>query len=107
MWIGIKSMLKDLGLEVEVQVNTDSLAARSISPRRGAGRARRVKVRELWVQERIRRGELSITKVRGEDNVAGGLTKHVERTKMEMLMEKRGFVRREGRRELCPYFGDA
>ncbi len=60
-------------------MNTDSLAARSISSRRGAGRVRHVEVRELWVQERVRRGELSINKVRGEDNVADGLTKHVER----------------------------
>ena len=37
MGIGIKSMFKDLGLEVEVQVNTDSSFARSISSRRRAG----------------------------------------------------------------------
>ena len=30
MGIGIKSMFKDLGLEVEVQVNTDPSTARSI-----------------------------------------------------------------------------
>ncbi len=38
MGIGVKIMFKDLDLEVEVQVNTDSSVARSISPRRGAGR---------------------------------------------------------------------
>ena len=42
MGIGTESTFKDLGLEVEVQVKTDSSAARSISPRRGAGRVRRV-----------------------------------------------------------------
>ncbi len=78
MGIGIKSMFKDLGLEVEIQVNTDLSAARSISFRRGAGRVRHVEVREHWVQERVRRGELSIIKVRGEDNVADGLTTYVE-----------------------------
>ena len=88
MGIGIKSRFKDLGLEVEVQGNTDSVAARSLSSRRGAGRVRRVEVRELWVQERVRRGELSIIKVRGDDIVADGLTKHVERSKNEMHMEK-------------------
>ncbi len=77
MGIGIKS------LEIEVQVNTDSSAARSISSRKGVGRVRRVEVRELWVQEKVRRGELSIIKVRWEDNVADGLTKHVDRSKLE------------------------
>ncbi len=38
MGIEIKSMFRDLGLEVEIQANTHSRAARSISPRRGAGR---------------------------------------------------------------------
>ena len=83
-------------------MNTASSAARSISSRRGAGRVRYGEVRELCVQERGRRGDLSMIKVRGEDNVADGLTKHVERSKMEMHMERCGFVRREGR----PYLGD-
>ncbi len=47
MGIGIKSFFKDLGLEVEIQVNTDSSAARSISSRRGAGRVRRASQPEL------------------------------------------------------------
>ncbi len=65
-----------------------------------------MEVRELWAQERFRREELSIIKVRGEDSVADGLTKHVERGEMETYMEKCGFVRHAGRHELCPCFGD-
>ncbi len=70
MGIGIKSSFKDVGLEVEIQVNTDSSAARNISSRRGAWRVRHVEIRELCAQERVRRGESSIIKVRGEENVA-------------------------------------
>ena len=70
-------------MEIVVQVNTDSIATVSISSRRGAGRVRHVEVRELWAQEKVRRGELSIIKVKGEDNVADGLTKHVDRSKLE------------------------
>ncbi len=106
MGIQIKSMFEDLGFRVEIQANTDLSAARSISSRIGAGRARHVEVRDLSVQERVRRGELSLIKVRGGDNVADGLTKNVERSNMEMHMDKCGFVLREGRHELCPYLGD-
>ncbi len=60
----------------------------------------------MWVQETVRRGELSIIKVRGEDNVTDNLTAHVERNKIEMYMETCGFVRIQGRHELCPHFGD-
>ncbi len=38
--IGDRSLLNDLGLEMEVHVNTDSSAARNSASMRGAGRAR-------------------------------------------------------------------
>ncbi len=91
---------------MKVQVNTDSSAARSIASSRGAGRARRTEVRQLWVQDRVAKGELEIEKVRGEENVADGLTKHVERAKIDHYMKECGFARRSGRRELCPRLGD-
>ncbi len=40
-------------------------------------------MRELWAQEKVRRGDLSIVKVKGENNVADRLTKHVDRSKLE------------------------
>ena len=82
--------MEDLGLHVEAQVNTDSSAARSISSRRGAGRVRHMDVRRVWIQEKVRRGELSIIKVKGEANVADGLTKHVDRSKLDKYMSKCG-----------------
>ena len=106
MGLGIKSLFRDLGLEMEVQVNTGSSAARTISSRRGAGRIRRVEARELWAQELARRGEVPTIKVKGEDNVADGMTKHVDRSKLEKYMKECGFAFRDGRHELCPYLGD-
>ncbi len=93
-------------MEIEAQVNTDSSAAKSISSRRVAGRVRHVEVQELRVQEKVRRGELSIMEVTGEDNVADGLAKHVDRSKLEKYMCECGFTFREGRRELCRHRGD-
>ena len=63
---------------------------------------RHVEARELWVQDRVAKGELEIKKVKGEENVADGVTKHVERAKMDYYMKECGFVRRSGRHELCP-----
>ncbi len=83
MVLGMRGLMADLSLEVEVQVNTDSIAAKSIASRRGAGRVRHVEVRELWVQDRVAKGELQIKKVKGEEKSADGLTKHVERAKMD------------------------
>ena len=46
---GMKGLMEDLGVGVEVQVNTDSSAAKSIIARRGTGRARHIEVRGHWV----------------------------------------------------------
>ena len=107
MGLGMKGLLNDLWVEVKVQVNTDSSAAKSIAARRGAGRVRHIEVRELWVQDRVAKGELSAVKVKGEENVADGLTKHVDRQKMEQYMEDCRMVRRSGRHELSPKIGDS
>ena len=55
----------------------------------------------MWVQDRVAKGELTAVKVKGDNNVAGCLTKHAERHKMDAYMKARGVVRRSGRRELC------
>ncbi len=106
MGLGRKGLMADLGLEMKVQINTDSSTGKSIAPRRGAGRVRHIEVRELWVQHRVAKGELEIKKVRGEENVADGLTKHAERAKMDYYSKECGLVPRSGRHELCPRLGD-
>ncbi len=63
-------------------------------------------MRELLVQDRVAKGELKIVKVKGEYNVAGGLTKHVDKQKMEQYTKSCGIVRRSGRHELSPKIGD-
>ncbi len=45
-------------------------------------------------------------KVKGQNNVADGLTKHVDRSKQEKYMSEYGATFRDGRPELCPYLGD-
>ena len=104
--LGMKSLLEDLGASVKVRVNTDSSAAKSISSRKGAGRVRHIEVRELWVQEKVTRGELAVAKVKGEDNVADGLTKHVDWAKMEKHMALRGIRFARGRHEMSPHLGE-
>ena len=49
-----------------------------------------------------RKESIKIVKVKGEENVADGLTKHVGRQKMEQHVEACGMVRRSGRHELSP-----
>ncbi len=55
--LGLKGLMADLGLEMEVQVNTDSSAAKSMASRRGAGSVRDIEVRELGANDRVAKGE--------------------------------------------------
>ncbi len=87
-------------------MSTDPSAAKMIASRRGAGRVRLVEVRELWIQGRVARGELTIVKVKGKHNVAGGLTKHVEMHETDEHVKVCEVARRSGRHKCCPYLGD-
>ena len=55
--LGMQSLFKDLGVDVEVQINTDSSTGKSVASRRGAGKIRHLDTRDLWIQERVARGE--------------------------------------------------
>ncbi len=53
-----------------MESNADPSTAKSIASRRRAGRVRHLEVLELWVQDRVAKGELEIKRVKGEDKVA-------------------------------------
>ncbi len=103
--LGIKGLMTDMGLSMELRVNTDSSAAKSIASRRGCGKVRHLETRELWLQDRVARGDLEIRKVRGEDNIADILTKHVGKDLLDKRMVTAGYERRTGRHWLSPTLG--
>ena len=58
---------------------SDATAAIGISRRRGLGKVRHLATADLWMQDRIRKGDFSLEKIAGADNPADMLTKHVAR----------------------------
>ncbi len=88
-----------------LRVNADSSAAKSIASRRGCGKVRHLETRELWLQEKVARGDLEIRKVRGEENVADALTERVSRDILDRRLAAAGFERRSGRHPLSPSLG--
>ena len=100
--IGVRSVLEDLGVPIRVRVCTDSSAAKSISCRRGVGRVRHIDTRELWVQERVSRGDITVVKVMGENNLADILTKYVSRDLMDKHLQNMSCYRVDGRHTLAP-----
>ena len=49
---------------------SDAEAAKGIASRTGLGTMRHLAVHYLWVQERVRAGEITLHRVRGVDNPA-------------------------------------
>lgn len=95
--IGIRSLCADLGFDVAVEVRADAPAAIGMASRRETGEVRHLDVSYLWVQERIRAGDVMVTKVAGKENQADIMTKHVPRDTIAEHMERLTMHREAGR----------
>ena len=70
--------------------------------RRGLGKIRHLATADLWVQDRVRRGDFKLTKVLGTENPADMLTKHISRDVMLRHMERVGIYAESGRAKSAP-----
>ena len=61
--LGKQSALRDFEINVNLTVKSDASAAISIASRRGLGKVRQIEVCQLWLQEKVRSGEVKVVKV--------------------------------------------
>ena len=73
--LGIRSHYRDLGIELKLDVYTDSSSGKSFATRRGLGKMRHIETRYLWVQEHIALKTFRLHKILGTANPADVLTK--------------------------------
>ena len=102
MALGLQSLASDLGIHLQVEILTDATAAIGICRRRGLGKIRHLHVSDLWVQDRLRKGDFRLTKIPGADNPADILTKHVPRDILMKHMAFMGLTAEGGRAESAP-----
>ena len=95
-------MLGDFGVNVGVTIKTDASAAKGIANRRGFGKVRHIAVNQLWIQDRVARGDLTIEKVNGKENIADILTKHVNAEDIRVHLRKTGRAITQGRHAIAP-----
>ena len=50
---GSQALMSDMGQEMDLQVLTDSSAAKGMCARRGHGKVRHIEVCQLWVQQEV------------------------------------------------------
>ena len=88
--LGIVAVAKDLGWEMKTRLWTDSSAAKSVAARRGLGRLRHVEVHQLWLQETVKNGRISVKKVHGKSNPSDALTKPLSFRELAECLRKVG-----------------
>ena len=99
--LGIVAMLADLGVNLTINLNTHSSAAKGIASRRGLGKVRHIELCELWLQDQVARGKIVVNKIRGEDNFSDSLTKHsVDRISQSMQLTSQRYA--IGRHPIMP-----
>ena len=84
--IGLLQLAESWGLKLEASVFVDSTAALAVTHRKGCGKLRHVRIGHLWVQELAEEGAVSFVKVRGTENPADLMTKHLPATVRDRLV---------------------
>ena len=85
----MRSSFVDFWIKVTIRLNTDSETGKRIASRKGAGGVRHLDTDDVWIQEKVA-------------NVSDGLTKRVERPKLDKYLVGSNQRLLPGRRELCP-----
>ena len=85
--LGMKAVLQDLGIHIDIVLKTDASAAKGIGSRKGLGKVRHLEVSQLWLQDKVARKDLEVEKVEGKKNRADALTKHVPREGLEQHLQ--------------------
>ena len=98
--LGLQAMARDYNMELELDVYTDSTAAKGIGSRRGAGRIKHLDTSTFWVQQLVAAKKLRIFKQDGATSVADLGTKHLSRVKINQLMALLGMRFEKGRHKL-------
>ena len=100
--LGLQSIAADLGLSLKIHIHTDATAAIGICRRRGLGKIRHLHVSDLWVQDRLKRGDFLLSKIAGSENPADILTKHVSRDLLAKHMAAMNISAEHGRASSAP-----
>ena len=67
---------------------------------------RQVEVNQLWVQDKVRKGEIELEKIGGKINTADALTKECGSESLRMHVKGTSAKERDGRHELAPAIVD-
>ncbi len=100
--LGLISLGRDLGIQLSGLLHTDASATLGIVSREGLGKLRHVQVQYLWIQDRIRGGDLCASKIPGQQNPADLMTKYLAGADILRHTEELGYTLHDNRAEIAP-----
>ena len=65
--------------------------------RKGMGRVRHFEVGDLWIQDAVKQRRITVSKVKGEENLSDILTKEIDRGKIQEHCNRLRVLPEEGR----------
>ena len=95
--LGMVSVLSDFGMAASICMRSDATAAIGMVQREGLGKVRHLACSDLWIQQRIRRGDLRVGKWPGPQNPSDLGTKGLDSNSIERHLSAMGFVAVAGR----------
>ncbi|CAK0823033.1 unnamed protein product [Prorocentrum cordatum] len=99
--LGLKTLAKDMGVDLEIVLKCDASAGKGIAERRGVGRVRHLHTPLLWLQRAVQQKKLRVTKIAGLENISDIGTKHLDGPLIKKLLAMMGFVASAGRGRLA------
>ena len=100
--LGLQSVAADLGLHWTLALESDATAAIGVCRRRGLGKIRHLATADLWVQDRLRRGDFTLSKIPEAEKTSDILTKYVDRATLEKHLQTLGLHIETGRASSAP-----
>ena len=88
---GLDTLAREVGFKMSsriLRMATDSSAAKSFVARRGLGKMRHLEVKDLWLQQEVLEGKISVKKVWGTENMADLMTKYLNKEEMRDRMRR-------------------
>ena len=94
--LGVRAILTDFGLNTGIHLKSDATAANGMVHRLGLGKVRHLAVGDWWIQERVRAGDLKVSKWPGTENPSDQQTKNLSAADIQRHTEASGwYVPRE------------
>ena len=82
----------------------DATAAMGMTRRLGVGKVRHLDNSLLWIQAKVRGGDVLMEKVAGAENPADALTKHLSGPQLRQHLQRMSLVLEDGRAASAPAF---